>query len=28
MGAFIFTILAKTGIAVELGQIVYKKKNK
>lgn len=26
MGAFIFTILAKTGIAVELGQIVYKKK--
>ncbi|WP_298265876.1 sulfate reduction electron transfer complex DsrMKJOP subunit DsrP [uncultured Lutibacter sp.] len=27
MGAFIFTILAKTGIAVELGQLVYKKKN-
>lgn len=26
MGAFIFTILAKTGIAVELGQRVYKKK--
>lgn len=26
MGAFIFTILAKTGIAVELGQLVYKKK--
>lgn len=26
MGAFIFTILAKTGIAVELGKLVYKKK--
>ncbi|MCF6168749.1 sulfate reduction electron transfer complex DsrMKJOP subunit DsrP [Lutibacter sp.] len=26
MGAFIFTILAKTGIAIELGKIVYKKK--
>ena len=26
MGAFIFTILAKTGIAIELGQLVYKKK--
>ena len=26
MGAFIFTVLAKTGIAVELGQLVYKKK--
>lgn len=26
MGAFVFTILAKTGIAVELGQLVYKKK--
>lgn len=26
MGAFIFTILAKTGIAVEMGQLVYKKK--
>jgi len=25
MGAFIFTILAKTGIAVEMGQLVYKK---
>ena len=25
MGAFIFTVLAKTGIAVELGQLVYKK---
>lgn len=27
MGAFVFTILAKTGIAIELGQLVYKKKN-
>ena len=26
MGAFIFTILAKTGIAVELGKLAYKKK--
>ncbi len=26
MGAFIFTVLAKTGIAIELGQLVYKKK--
>ncbi|MBK5208872.1 MAG: polysulfide reductase NrfD [Flavobacteriaceae bacterium] len=26
MGAFIFTILAKTGIAIELGKLVYKKK--
>jgi Ni/Fe-hydrogenase subunit HybB-like protein len=26
MGAFIFTILAKTGIAVEMGKLVYKKK--
>tara|TARA_R110001583_G_scaffold195545_1_gene375852 strand:- start:5806 stop:7029 length:1224 start_codon:yes stop_codon:yes gene_type:complete len=26
MGAFIFTILAKTGIAIELGELVYKKK--
>jgi hypothetical protein len=26
MGAFIFTVLAKTGIAAELGEIVYKKK--
>lgn len=26
MGAFIFTILAKTGIAIELGKMVYKKK--
>ena len=25
MGAFIFTILVKTGIAVEMGQLVYKK---
>ncbi|SMO64492.1 prokaryotic molybdopterin-containing oxidoreductase family, membrane subunit [Saccharicrinis carchari] len=25
MGAFIFTILAKTGIAIELGKMVYKK---
>ena len=26
MGAFVFTILAKTGIAIELNKIVYKKK--
>ncbi|PHQ55527.1 MAG: polysulfide reductase [Lutibacter sp.] len=26
MGAFVFTILAKTGIAIELGKMVYKKK--
>ncbi len=26
MGAFIFTILARVGIAVELGEITYKKK--
>jgi molybdopterin-containing oxidoreductase family membrane subunit len=26
MGAFIFTILAKTGIAIELGERIYKKK--
>lgn len=26
MGAFVFTILAKTGIAIELGKLVYKKK--
>lgn len=26
MGAFIFTILAKTGIAIELGKLVYNKK--
>lgn len=28
MGAFIFTILAKTGIAIELGEIKYKRKEK